>query len=145
MKENNYINLKSKEKMSKNFRKELPVAIVNRVLCMQAIKEIGADKIHALGEKYSMFLVQYEDGISDVHYDIDWEFALFEATEFQLSSLIDNFQAKPIAQKAEDTVNKVLEERNKKTLLFTDTDIQSAKEFAKEEETILKIVKDEKG
>ena len=107
--------------MSKNFRKELPVAIVNRVLCMQAIKEIGADKIHALGEKYFPFLLIYEDNT----FDIDWEFALFEATEHQLASLIDNFQAKPIAQKAEDTVNKVLEERNKKTLLFTDTDVNS--------------------
>ena len=131
--------------MSKNFRKELPVTIVNRVLCMQAIKEIGADQIHASGEKSSLFLVQYEDGINDVHYDIDWEFALFEATEFQLSSLIDNFQAKPIAKKAEDTVNKVLEERNKKTLLFTDTDVTATKEFAKEEEAILNIIKDEKG
>ena len=43
--------------MSKNFRKEVPVAIVNRVLCMQAIKEIGADKIHALGKKYFPFLL----------------------------------------------------------------------------------------
>lgn len=127
--------------MSKNFRKELPVSIVNRVLCMQAIKEIGADKIHLLGEKYSIFIVKYDDDT----FDIDWEFALFEATEFQLSSLIDNFQAKPIAQKAEETVNKILEERNKKTLLFTDTDVTAAKEFAKEEEAILKIVKDEKG
>lgn len=125
--------------MTKNFRKELPVTIVNRVLCMQAIKEIGADKIHALGEKYYSFLNIWDDNTID----IDWEFALFESTEYQLSSLIDNFQAKPIAQKAEDTVNSILEERNKKTLLFTDTDVNAAKEFAKEEEAILKIVKDE--
>jgi len=127
--------------MTKNFRKELPVTIVNRVLCMQAIKEIGAEKIHLLGSKYFTFLIKYDDNT----YGVDWEFALFEATEFQLSSLIDNFQAKPIAKKAEDTVNKVLEERNKKTLLFTDTDVQAAKEFAKEEEAILNIIKDEKG
>lgn len=125
--------------MSKNFRKEVPVAIVNRVLCMQAIKEIGADKIHALGKKYFPFLLIYEDNSMD----IDWEFALFEATEFQLSNLIDNFQARPIEQRAEDTVNAVLEERNKKTLLFTDTDVTAAKQFAQQEEAILKIVKDE--
>ncbi len=127
--------------MSKNFRKEPPVTIVNRVLCIQAIKEIGANKIHALGERYYPFLLIYDDNHLDV--DIDWEFALFEATEHQLSSLIDNFQAKPIAQKAEETVNKVLEERNKKAVLFTDTDVEAAKNFAKEEEAILKIVKDE--
>ncbi len=37
------------------------------------------------------------------------------------------------------------DKRNKKTLLFTDTDVNAAKEFAKEEEAILNIIKDEKG
>lgn len=127
--------------MSKNFRKELPVQIVNRVLCMQAIKEIGADKIHPLGPKYFPFLIGYDDNT----YGIDWEFALFEATDYQLADLIDNFQAKPIEKRAEESVKAVLDERNKKALLFTDTDVNAAKEFAKEEEAILKIVKDEKG
>jgi hypothetical protein len=91
-----------------NLRTLQPMQVINRMLCMQALREIGKDNIHKLEERrYENFLMFYDDDT----FDIDWEYVLFKAPEFLLSALIDNFQAKPIEEKARDTVKEVLEKK----------------------------------
>lgn len=84
----------------------LDVANYRTKVC-QLIKEIGADNIIALGEDGYAFLIQHQDE-DGVYHEIDWEFILFDATEFQLNKLINRFQVKTVESKIEDTAKEVV-------------------------------------
>ena len=91
-----------------NLRKLQPMDIVNRMLCMQAIREIGKEKIYQVeGKMYEDFLMYYDDG----ECDIDWEFVLFKAPNHLLVKLIDNFSAKPKEEELKEKVEATLKEK----------------------------------
>lgn len=78
-----------------DLRKQHPVQLVDRMLFCQSLKEIGVEKIEALGEKYDVFLLPVEDEETGLYNVIDWEFVLFEATSHQMKTLLDNFVLRP--------------------------------------------------
>lgn len=97
--------------MAINYRTaHISVANYRTKVC-QLIKEIGEDNIIALGEDGYDFLIRHED-VEGAYHEIDWEFILFDATEFQLNKLINRFQVKTVEAKLEDAakenVKKVL-------------------------------------
>ena len=78
--------------MSVNFRTQHPMQLVERMLCINNIREIGVDKISQLDKKHHVFLIKYDDGGQP---DIAWEFCLFEATTHQFNSLFEQFVSRP--------------------------------------------------
>ena len=62
--------------------------LVERMLCINNIKEIGAEKIQKLDKKFHVFLMLFDD---DGAPEIDWEFCLFTATQHQFNTLFENF------------------------------------------------------
>jgi hypothetical protein len=76
-----------------NLRKQTPMELVDRLLCIQFIKEIGAEKIDMIEDKYlkQSFLKYIEEEDGTLTPEIDWEFSLFQATSLQFSKLFHNF------------------------------------------------------
>lgn len=75
-----------------NLRTQIPMQLVERCLMLQAIREIGVDKILQLkNERFRVFLLQaeFEDGTSE--WEIDWEFCIFAATSYQWEKLMECF------------------------------------------------------
>lgn len=76
-----------------NLRQQTPPQLVDRLLCIQFIKEIGAEKINMIEDKYlkQSFLKYVEEEDVSLTPEIDWEFSLFQATTLQFSKLFSNF------------------------------------------------------
>lgn len=77
--------------MAINLRTLHPIQMVGRAQCHQAIREIGAEKIFKSKKENHVFLLEYDDGT----HEIDWEFCLFEATDYQLEKLLEGFLSIP--------------------------------------------------
>jgi len=75
--------------------------LVQRLLCINNIREIGAEKISQLPKSFHCFLLMYDDGETP---EIDWEFCLFSATEHQYNTLFANFTPKPKEEEAKSTL-----------------------------------------
>ena len=76
--------------MSLPIRQQHPMQLVQRMHFLQYLKEIGVGKISQLPKKFHVFLEEFEDG----SLDFDWHFAIFEATEYQYETLLENFVPK---------------------------------------------------
>lgn len=81
-----------------NLRTLIPLQLIGKCIALQNLREIGADKIREIKDgKFNVFTFEIEDGT----FEIDWEFAIFEATEYQFSSLFDCFNSKPVVKEEE--------------------------------------------
>lgn len=75
--------------------KQLPIQNIERILACQKIREIGPEKIKQLDRKHEPFLIECI-GDNNLVYDIiDWEFAIFQATNHQLAELLTQFVRVP--------------------------------------------------
>lgn len=88
-----------------NLRRLHPMQVMERALFLQSIKEIGPEKIIALDDaKLYHFLLEVENDKGETEYEIDWHFCIFEATPFQMNSLLENFIPKPKEEKSEEDI-----------------------------------------
>lgn len=89
-----------------SYRNKHPMILVNRMLAIQMLREIGAEKINMLEDKHHKFIMEEIDENDEAKIVIDWEFALFYATDHQIEELSANFVKKVAeAEKASDTPN----------------------------------------
>jgi len=83
-----------------NLRKQVPMQLVERMLMLQNIREIGVQNLLKLQDrKFRVFLLEVEGETEEDQYEIDWEFCIFAATSFQFNALMECFVPK---QKQED-------------------------------------------
>ena len=91
-----------------NLRKQHPLQLVERLLFCQSIKEIGIEKILMLNKPQQVFLTEVIVDDKST-YEIDWEFIIFEATSFQMNSLLACFTQKPVVPEPKERI--IIEEK----------------------------------
>lgn len=87
--------------MAKSFKNQDPRDIIQRVLILERLKTLPPKMILQLPKEYHLFVKGNESAIvtakgqkvSDL--EIDWEYALFTATNKRLLDLFSFFQQKP--------------------------------------------------
>jgi hypothetical protein len=101
-----------------------PVNIVARCLLLEQIRTIKPEDIHKVAPE---FVYEYENEEGKSFYDVDWEFALFEATMFQLQKLFDNFVSQKERKSntkrkniGQEIINETIEKENEVTEQSTD-------------------------
>ena len=79
-----------------SWRTKNPMDMANRMVACHMIKEIGAEKIRQGDQEIAdTFLLPVANEEGKEYDDIDWEFVLFQATDFQLNKLFAQFERKP--------------------------------------------------
>lgn len=71
-----------------------PIQLAERMLACHILREIGPEKIRKGNQDYAnLFLITVaEEEITKE--EIDWEFVLFNATNFQIDNLLNQFEKK---------------------------------------------------
>lgn len=94
---------KYKQKPS-SWRKKTPIDMANRVVACDIIKSIGSEKIQKIPDNKlrEVFLLPVVDENGGEGFEIDWEFIIFEATEYQIGKLLDWFI--PVKKKKEPKI-----------------------------------------
>ena len=81
------------------WRMESPMVMANKMVVCYMLQEIGVENLEKLPDEElkELFLKpieEEENGKFVEKNEIDWEFVLFRATNFQLSQVFGNFQPK---------------------------------------------------
>jgi hypothetical protein len=91
------------------WRMESPMVMANKMVACYMLQEIGVENLEKLPDEKlkELFLKpieEEEDGKFVEKNEIDWEFVLFRATNFQLSEVFGNFQPKEKTAKPVSTL-----------------------------------------
>lgn len=73
-----------------SFRKQHPMKIVTRVLLLEELKKIKPELIFKVAPEFIIVYEELDKEGSNI-LEVNWEYALFEATLFQLEKLFSNF------------------------------------------------------
>jgi len=73
-----------------------PLEMANRIVACDILRSIGPQKINMIEDEKikNPFLVFVLNDKNEEIPEIDWEFVIFEATEFQIGKVIGEFQPK---------------------------------------------------
>lgn len=82
------------EKAEINLRTLSPMQIVQRGIFCQIAREIGANQIMMTDAKNHVFVIEYNGDTEEPEYEVDYEFILFKATQYQMERLLACFQPK---------------------------------------------------
>lgn len=78
-----------------NLRDQPALRNMERIMFCQAIREIGVGKIEGLEKRHHAFLLPVTSEEGTNYNEIDWEFVLFGATQYQMNELLECFVHKP--------------------------------------------------
>jgi len=86
-----------------NWKSKSPIELANRMVACDIIRTISSSKIQDIDDEKlrKAFLLPYEDDEGNKYSEIDWEFVLFYATEYQIGSLLEKFQPRQKNKKEE--------------------------------------------
>ena len=96
----------------KEFRKQNPTEIVTRCIILEQLRKLKPFDVYKVNPAFNLVIDEIdENGVENTIYEINWEYALFDATLTELDTLLGSFQATPV------------EEKKKSSLILPNTDL----------------------
>ena len=96
----------------KEFRKQNPTEIVTRCIILEQLRKLKPFDVYKVNPAFNLVIDEIdENGVENTIYEINWEYALFDATLTELDALLGSFQATPV------------EEKKKSSLILPNTDL----------------------
>ena len=96
----------------KEFRKQNPTEIVTRCIILEQLRKLKPFDVYKVNPAFNLVIDEIdENGVENTIYEINWEYALLDATLTELDTLLGSFQATPV------------EEKKKSSLILPNTDL----------------------
>lgn len=87
------------------FSQQHPLNVYARCVLLEEMKKLKPEDIHKVAPE---FIIEYEEADENGNiFEIDWKFALFDATMFQLKKIFNNFV---VDKKPKSEGDKIVEE-----------------------------------
>lgn len=89
----------------KEFRKQNPTEIVTRCIILEQLRKLKPFDVYKVNPAFNLVIDEIdENGVENTIYEINWEYALFDATLTELDTLLSSFQATPVEEKKKSSL-----------------------------------------
>ena len=81
----------------KEFRKQNPTEIVTRCIILEQLRKLKPFDVYKVNPTFNLVINEIdENGVENTIYEINWEYALFDATLTELDTLLGSFAPTPV-------------------------------------------------